>query len=124
MTIEDAIERFERQLNNAIVVLDRGFGTRPGEDNRLYRERKEMAEITLSALRAQQEAEENEPLTLDELRQMDGEPVWFNVLVDGEGVWGLVCVDDNVLTMSRGGMVSITDVVGHAYRHKPEEKTI
>lgn len=31
----------------------------------------------LSALRAQQEQERNEPLTLDELRRMDGEPVWI-----------------------------------------------
>lgn len=30
----------------------------------------------LAALRAQREAEENKPLTLDELREMDGEPVW------------------------------------------------
>lgn len=29
------------------------------------------------ALRAQQEAEKNEPLTLDELREMDGKPVWI-----------------------------------------------
>lgn len=30
----------------------------------------------VSALRAQQEAEKNEPLTLDELREMGGEPYW------------------------------------------------
>lgn len=35
--------------------------------------------------------EPNEPLTLDELRQMDGEPVWC---VDGSGnrCWGIVYV--------------------------------
>lgn len=31
----------------------------------------------LAALRAQQEAESPKPLTLDELREMDGEPVWI-----------------------------------------------
>ena len=39
----------------------------------------EMAEVhrvAISALRAQQEQERNEPLTLDELRTMDGEPVY------------------------------------------------
>lgn len=74
MTREEAIAKFEKQLTSAMVVLDSGFGTRPGESDRLYRERKELAEIALSALRAQQEVESklkvlesNAPLTLDEL---------------------------------------------------------
>lgn len=69
MTREEAIAKFEKQLTSAMVVLDSGFGTRPGESDRVYRERKEMAEIALSALRAQQELESklrvlesNEPL--------------------------------------------------------------
>ena len=33
----------------------------------------------LAALREQQEREENEPLTLEELREMDGEPVWLSM---------------------------------------------
>ena len=33
----------------------------------------------------------NEPLTLDELREMDGEPAWWD---DGEGsCWGIISVD-------------------------------
>lgn len=51
MTREEAIIRFERQLKAAQVVLDSGFGSNPGENDRLYRERKEMAEIALAALR-------------------------------------------------------------------------
>lgn len=35
----------------------------------------EALNMAIAALRAQQEAEKNEPLTLDELREMDGEPV-------------------------------------------------
>lgn len=34
-------------------------------------------DMAISALRAQQEQESNEPLTLDGLRQMKGEPVWI-----------------------------------------------
>lgn len=37
----------------------------------------DICDMALSALRAQQEQESNEPLTLDELRRMDGEPVWI-----------------------------------------------
>ena len=55
MTREEAIKRFEDQLTAAVAVLDSGFGTRPGESDRLYRERKKMAEIALQALREQEE---------------------------------------------------------------------
>ena len=51
MTREEAIILFEKQLTAAQVVLDSGFGSNPGENDSLYRRRKEMAEIALSALR-------------------------------------------------------------------------
>lgn len=54
----EAIKRFEKQLSSALVVLDSGFGTRPHESNRLYVERKEMAEIALAALREQEQREQ------------------------------------------------------------------
>lgn len=50
MTREEAITLFEKQLTAARVVLDSGFGSNPGENDILYRRRKEMAEIALSAL--------------------------------------------------------------------------
>ena len=51
MTREEAIILFEKQLTAAKVVLDGGFGSNPGENDFLYRRRKDMAEIALSALR-------------------------------------------------------------------------
>ena len=51
MTREEAIILFEKQLTAAQVVLDSGFGSNPGENDSLYRRRKEMAEIALTALR-------------------------------------------------------------------------
>ena len=51
MTREEAIALFEKQLTAAQVVLDSGFGGNPGENDFLYRRRKEMAEIALTALR-------------------------------------------------------------------------
>ena len=44
--------------------------------------------IAIQALTEQLNRLENPPLTVEELKQMDGEPVW---LVDGEGheCWGL-----------------------------------
>lgn len=75
MTREEAIKRFEKQLTEAMVVLDSGFGTRPGENDLLYRKRKEMAEIALQALREQEEREK-QPLTLADLRKMNKETVY------------------------------------------------
>ena len=43
MTREEAITLFEKQLTAAQVVLDSGFGSNPGENDILYRRRKEMA---------------------------------------------------------------------------------
>ena len=92
-------------------------------------------DLAIAALRAQQERENPEPLTLDELREMDGEPVW---LVDGSGneMWGLVdaehdCADviDCQFGLWNGVFYNMTGdgkrglhLVGWlAYRCKPKE---
>lgn len=83
-------------------------------------------------------AESNDPLTLEELRQMDGEPVW--VVCDEEAVnttpgfeplafWTLVevCEESIFLTNNLGGRTEYaTDVELEedgiaAYRRRPEE---
>lgn len=78
MTREEAIKKFEKQLHSAMVVLDSGFGTRPGESDRLYRERKELAEIALSAL-----------------RQQESKPQWISVKdrMPESGVHVLLCCE-------------------------------
>ena len=80
-------------------------------------------------IQARQEAEKNEPLTIEELKQMNGEPVWvkeLSELIDQTG-WALVEVDD------RGAYKGIPYVKCHictwdvsfrglhCYRHKPKE---
>ena len=37
----------------------------------------EACEVAVAVMRAQQAAEKNDPLTLDELMEMDGKPVWI-----------------------------------------------
>ena len=59
----------------------------------------------------------NEPLTLEELRGMDGEPVYLKI---ADGVWGLVDTDDREIALSRGGIIDLDRVIGLAYRRKPE----
>ena len=57
--LQQAITWFENRLSVAVM---------PGA--------REMFGIALSALREKLEHENPQPLTLDELREMDGEPVW------------------------------------------------
>lgn len=49
---------------------------------------------------------------------MDGEPVWLDVAA---GVYGLVDAPDRVVWLDRGGCISIGNLEGKAYRHKPKE---
>ena len=73
----------------------------------------------------------NEPLTLDKMRQMDGEPVWV-VYGEDEGMWALVevCEESIFLTNNLGGRteyaadVELEDDGITVYRQKPEEETV
>lgn len=68
---------------------------------------------------------DNDPLTLEELRQMDGEPVWVHIagslrgLVDADGVWGLVDADDSVVCFNLGEGIDFSEIAGLVYRRKP-----
>lgn len=83
-------------------------------------------------LRAQQEAEKNEPLTLDELRGMDGEPIWVVFTPDADGqslsLWALVSVDrgnnEVFLVNSIGGSSAYEEIwndIEAIYRRKTEK---
>lgn len=63
----------------------------------------------------------NDPLTLEELREMDGEPVWCARW----GVWGLVDIGFSAV-ITRKGDLDINDEGIHErlYRRKPEEEII
>ena len=51
--IKKAIKHFECMKNDAVVVLDSGFGTHPGESDLVYRNRKMYAEFAIQALEKQ-----------------------------------------------------------------------
>ena len=59
----------------------------------------------------------NEALTIEQLREMDGEPVWLDV---AGGVWALVDTDDNLVWLDRGGSIDIYKLIGKVYRRPPE----
>ena len=68
----------------------------------------------LSKLKSLELTTPNEPLTLEQLREMDGEPVWW---ADAK-LWGLV--QDGILTMSSGESAHVNEMSGTFYRRPPE----
>ena len=68
----------------------------------------------------------NEPLTLDELRQMDGEPVWVQSPgVPEYGRWAIVeGVGENCLFLHDDFTCHDYGKTWIAYRQKPEEGTV
>lgn len=64
----------------------------------------------------------NPPLTLEELREMDGEPVWICDPDGSDGMWALVDLEYELCRTAKGG-IAIFDTYGKtwlAYRRKPE----
>lgn len=80
MTIDEAIQQTEIRLKDLRCLAERY------EDKRAlcngFHEKITYLEIVLNALRDQQQS--NEPLTLEELREMCGEPVY---VVNGKSSW-------------------------------------
>ena len=65
----------------------------------------------------------NDPLTLEELREMDGEPVWIAKMDGSGGVWMLVDAEYELCREAHGEM-AVFENCGKtwlAYRRKPEE---
>lgn len=80
MTIEEAIKYFEETLLHL-------YGVSWPDQKRI-----EACALAVSALRAQQPAEKNKPLTLDELLKMDGELAYFQ-FGDGECGYAVISTD-------------------------------
>lgn len=84
--------------------------------------------MAIAALRTQMEAEKNDPLTLDELLKMDGEPVWCVSMINGKSEWGIL----RIVEMQKTWFIAMAgtssgygdkDSYGNtwlAYRRKPE----
>ena len=59
-------------------------------DNECYTEKhKEVVRMAIAALEGKEVPETPEPLTLEELQGMNGQPVW----IAEENAWGIVAVD-------------------------------
>lgn len=79
----------------------------------------EACRMGADALRAQQERENPKPLTLDELRKMDGEPVWIDDLDEGFHGWELSS-DASDYFEGESRTVESYGTRWVAYRYKPK----
>lgn len=82
-------------------------------------EAQEYHKMALAALRAQQEREDPQPLTLEELRKMDGEPVWDNFLMEWCIVMMELCNGKGAVKYFDGGFNRLSEK--RFCRHKPKE---
>ena len=91
---------------------------------------REALDMAISALRQQEHfcevTKKVDPLTLDELREMDGEPVWVQSPgVPEYGRWAIVeGVGENCLFLRDDFTCHDYGKTWLAYRQKPEEGTV
>lgn len=102
MTIEEAIERLEGRYMNVSMC---GTSEKAMVEN-------EAINMAITALRAQQEAEKNEPLTLEELKAMCGKPVWVQPPKDP--IYGRWAIVDGV-DVARNKLFLVSDFTCHDY---------
>lgn len=117
MTIDKAISKIQYGLEMETTEVT-PFGQLTAVDT-------EALKDALAILRAQQQAEKNDPLTLEELREMDGEPVYLDCGAIGE--WVLVIASElAVFLRHKNGIKAPAKIAfecrAKLYRHKPEEE--
>ena len=90
--------------------------------DRRYTILREALDMAISALRQQEATKKVEPLTLEELRQMDGEPVWVQSPgVPEYGRWAIVeGVGENCLFLHDDFTCHDYGKTWLAYRQKKE----
>ena len=111
MTIQEAVKRINKHMSIHHI----------GQYPHIYLA--EAMQMALDALREKAEREDPRPLTLEELLNMSGEPVWMvwpdrrirsRWWIVGSGEWIGMEFEDPIMT-NRYGSVWV------AYRHKPKE---
>lgn len=124
MTREEAIQRFEKMKADAdrhVEYFEGNFNVQSA-----FRKTAEMYNIALSALREQEERENAEPqafdkpLTIEELREMDGERVWDNFLMEWCVVRMALREGKGAVEYFEGGFNPLSEK--RFYRRKPEEE--
>ena len=133
MTIEEAIEWMQEEK----ASFERAPDLNGCPMTEYWQNAIDVYDMAISALRQQDHFREVtkkvEPMTLDELRKMDGEPVWCEIYIKGQFPFYGIVHGDNVTGFIPGDdrpvNLAITNVGAYglawlAYRQKPEEGTV
>ncbi len=128
MTIEETISALDivEHMESFSVLYEPGGPMNQTTVGKL----KEACRMAISILRARTDPPPNDPLTLEELREMDGEPVWVEAMVSLETEWCIVKYDHQMKRIrfwsADGGWYDSYDYGGRiiAYRRRPEEEPI
>lgn len=117
MDINDAIRILDPETTRAALAEIEYYG---GFSGRLAKAEavREACEIAVAVMRDRQADEKNDPLTLDELRQMDGQPVWIDDWIEPYN--GLELSED-ASDYFEGRDVKKYGSAWFAYRRQPKE---
>lgn len=102
------IEKAINRLNHFVVI-----GKNEESNNAIA--------LAISALREKAERGKNEPLALEQLRKMDGKPVWVEIPSDSPQ-WGIVFLQAEAVKLCPTGTL-LFRYYGEwkAYAHEPEK---
>ena len=123
MTVQEAIRHISLHLKTDVDCYNTAVAKGYWQAAAVHKRDMEAHQIVLDALREKAEREDPKPLTIEELKQMIGEPVW----VQGPGIpeygrWGIV--EDafgNSLYLLNDFSCHDIGKTWLAYRHKPKE---
>lgn len=130
MTNEEALEKAKSQLSQASYkgecLNNRGLATAYNNKAEWLSKLIYCAELGITALREQAERDNPQPLTLDELREMDGEPVWITSENGTGGTWALIRTGKHDVLFACCAYGTSRWAIEYcktwlAYRHKPKE---
>ena len=106
-------------IDKVIEILDSGKAPETEQD---FEDFDTAIETAINLLKTHPDNQPNDPLTLEELREMDGEPVWISYFAGGPNVCMLVDAKHDVCRDAHGGF-AVFENLGRtwlAYRRKPE----
>lgn len=121
MTVQEAIRHISLHLKTDVDCCNIAAAKGYWQAVAVHKRDMEAHQIVLDALREKAEREDPKPLTIEELKQMDGEPVY----IYGVG-WrinhGILHFMSSVfLYTGPTTSINITDLKGSIYRYKPKE---
>lgn len=118
MTNDEIIKQLDSLLSRckSMIEKDGGFS--------IWEKDCEALEAAIAALRSDEQQptrseKYGKPLTLEQLKEMDGQPVWLKV---AGGIWGIVdCFNGGVVT-SLAEDISLNALAGLAYAYPPIDR--